>query len=629
MAATQVTPDDVLGVVDAVRERHACVVDADETSPVASVLLGAATAIVGVAGASPVGVVRALEWAALVRRRVPATPVHLAVNRAPGARYRREEIRAEIVRTLRPESITWLPTDRAGGGRGMGRRARGPRTVPGRGRVARARSDVPVGGDPVGEEGMSTDAYDVIRRDVHARIERRRLRPEADLDEVRAEVGRAVDDYQRVALLGEELPLVEPAEMAERVLRSITDFGALTELLARRDVEEIFIEGARVSYLDGSGRLRGLTVPTSEEENRQIVERMLAATDRQLNTKHPMVQARVLGGTARLTAAIPPVGDQLSATLRRYVVRNVTLDDLVERDSLSREGAAFLRVLMQLRSRIAVSGEPGAGKTTLVAALLAAAPAGHCVRACEEIRELAVPITHGSYYEVRPPALDGTGEISLRDLVKFVLAMRPDRIVVGEVRGAEAFELSRAVNAGCGFLCTVHANSASEAPRRAGERRADGGRERDRAHRPQGVLGVARRGRAPRPRRRRCGTTAGRCAGASSRSRPWCPHCATTSPSSRSSCGTPSAHRCVGPARCRRRSRRGSNASRATARSTTSLPARRVSHDAARRALDRCVLRAASPARLVGQPVEFRRWPHAAQSGTVAAAVARTRPGSG
>jgi pilus assembly protein CpaF len=310
---------------------------------------------------------------------------------------------------------------------------------------------------------MNVDAYDAIRRDVLARVERRRLRPEADLDEVRAEVDGALDAYQRRALLGEEIPLVDPAEMAERVLRSITDFGALTDLIARRDVEEIFIEGARVSYLDGSGRLRGLMLPTSEDENRQIVERMLATTDRQLNTKHPMVQARVLGGSARLTAAIPPVGDQFSATLRRYVVRNVTLDDLVQRDSLSREAAGLLRLLMQLRSRVAVSGEPGAGKTTLAAALLAAAPASHCVRACEEIRELAVPITHGSYYEVRPPALDGTGEISLRDLVKFVLAMRPDRIVVGEVRGAEAFELSRAVNAGCGFLCTVHANSASEA----------------------------------------------------------------------------------------------------------------------------------------------------------------------
>jgi pilus assembly protein CpaF len=85
------------------------------------------------------------------------------------------------------------------------------------------------------------------------------------------------------------------------------------------------------------------------------------------------------------------------------------------------------------------------------------------VRCCEEIRELAVPITHGGYYEVRPATLDGTGEISLRDLIKFVLAMRPDRIVCGEVRGAEAFELTRAVNAGCGFLCTVHANSAPEA----------------------------------------------------------------------------------------------------------------------------------------------------------------------
>jgi MinD-like ATPase involved in chromosome partitioning or flagellar assembly len=111
VSATQVTPDDVLDVVDTVRGGSTCVVDADEASPVASQLLGVATAIVGVAGASPVGVVRALEWAALVRRRVPATPIHLAVNRAPGARYRREEIRAEIVRTLRPQSITWLPTD--------------------------------------------------------------------------------------------------------------------------------------------------------------------------------------------------------------------------------------------------------------------------------------------------------------------------------------------------------------------------------------------------------------------------------------------------------------------------------------------------------------------------------------
>jgi len=307
------------------------------------------------------------------------------------------------------------------------------------------------------------DAYDAIRTDVLARIESRRLRPEADLDEVRAEARRAVDEYQRRAHLGDEVPLGDPAAMVDGVLRSITDFGPLTDLVARRDVEEIFIEGARVSYLDGSGRLRGLTTPTSEHENRQIIERLLTLTDRQLNTKQPIVQARVLQGSARLTAAIPPVGDRLSATIRRYTVRNVTLANLVARGSISSEAAGFLWAVMQIRSRVAVSGEPGAGKTTLAAALIAAGPAAHCVRCCEEIRELAVPVTHGSYYEVRPPALDGTGEISLRDLVKFVLAMRPDRIVCGEVRGAEAFELSRAVNAGCGFLCTIHANSAPEA----------------------------------------------------------------------------------------------------------------------------------------------------------------------
>ena len=307
------------------------------------------------------------------------------------------------------------------------------------------------------------DAYDVIRRDALGGLDRKRLRPETDVEEIRDLVEQAVGVYQRRAHLGDAAPLAEPEGMVDRVVRSIIDFGPLTELLARRDVEEVFVEGTRVSYLDGFGDLRGLAVPTSEEENRQIIERLLAPTERQLNTKYPLVQARVLDGSARLTAAIPPVADRLSATLRRYTVRDVTLADLVARDSMSDAAGAFLRAVMQARSRIAVSGEPGAGKTTLLAALLGAAPPGHCVRSCEEIRELAIALNHGGYYEVRPPGLDGTGEITLRDLVKFVLAMRPDRIVVGEVRGAEAFELSRAVNAGCGFLCTIHSNRAADA----------------------------------------------------------------------------------------------------------------------------------------------------------------------
>ena len=315
---------------------------------------------------------------------------------------------------------------------------------------------------------MSTtpDAFDSIRRAVVTRLGAARADAATDpltSDRVHAETVRTVEEYVRAARAGTVAPLRDPGAMVARVVRAVTDGGVLADLLVREDVEEIFVEGDRVTYLDAHGTLRGLAEPTSEDENRRLVDRLLADGDRVLNAASPLVQARVLGGAARLTAAIPPVADALSVTLRRYVVRSVHLDGLVARGSLGPDAAGFLAAVMGFRSRIAVSGEPGAGKTTMLAALLAAGPPDHCVRACEEIRELAVPFTHGGYYETRPPGADGGGEITLRHLVKFVLAMRPDRIVVGEVRGGEAFELTRAVNAGCGFVCTVHANSAADA----------------------------------------------------------------------------------------------------------------------------------------------------------------------
>jgi pilus assembly protein CpaF len=310
---------------------------------------------------------------------------------------------------------------------------------------------------------ISTDAYAEIRNDVLRAIEREQFDPGAEPGEIRRIVEAAVDAYQTHAHLGRSRALHDPAGMASRILTSITDFGPLTDLLARSDVEEVFIEGSRVTHLDDSGRLQGLSTPTTEEENRQIVDRLLAASQRTLDAANPLVQARVLDGTARLTAAIPPVTDRLSATLRRQVLRRETLRTLVSRGSLSVPAAGFLAAAMRTSTNVVVSGPPGAGKTSLLSAMLAAVPATHCVRACEEIRELHVPLTHGGYYETRPAVLDGGGEISLRELVKFVLAMRPDRIVIGEVRGAESFELTRAVNAGCGFMCTVHANSARDA----------------------------------------------------------------------------------------------------------------------------------------------------------------------
>jgi pilus assembly protein CpaF len=311
------------------------------------------------------------------------------------------------------------------------------------------------------------DAYASIRRAVLDAVEEAKLDPRSDTEAVRALVVKAVDGYQRAAHAG-TLPaggmaLSDPAAMATRITQAICDFGPLSSLFGRSDVEEIFIEGDRVLYLDQGGRLRGLAAPTTEAENRQVIDQLLSQTQRHLDAKSPLVQARVLQGAARLSAAIPPVADRLSATLRKYTLRKETLPYLLERDSLSTAAASFLWAVMQSRRSLIVSGPPGAGKTSLLSALVAATPANHCIRCAEEIRELSAPVTHGSYYEARPPALDGSGEISLRDLVKFLLAMRPDLIVVGEVRGAEAFELTRAINAGCGFLCTVHANSARDA----------------------------------------------------------------------------------------------------------------------------------------------------------------------
>ncbi len=310
---------------------------------------------------------------------------------------------------------------------------------------------------------MSIDAYHEIRSQALARIDGAGVDPEVEPDRLLALLRATVDEYQRNAHLGAGKTLADPEATLQRLVRSVSPLGSLGDLLERDDVEEIFIEGDQVTYLEAGGSLRGLDVPSSEAENRQVIERLIAGTDRRLDVSNPVSQARILDSSARLTAVIPPVADRLSATIRRYALRRETLSSLTELGSLTDAAAGFLSACMRASASILVSGPPGAGKTSFLSALIAAVPLDHCVRACEEVREIHVPLVHGSYYEARPPSLDGSGEISLRDLVKVTLAMRPDLIVVGEVRGAEAFELTRAVNAGCGLACTIHANSASDA----------------------------------------------------------------------------------------------------------------------------------------------------------------------
>jgi pilus assembly protein CpaF len=310
---------------------------------------------------------------------------------------------------------------------------------------------------------MTTDVYEELRRKALTLVDDAGLDPATEREALRNLLETTVEDYQRRAHLGQGKSLADPVATLERLLESMTGKGPLGRLLAREDVEEIFVEGDRLTYLEAGGVLRSADTPTTEAESRQLIEQLLATTDRRLDASSPIAQARILDGTARLTAVIPPVSDRLSATIRRYALRRQTLESLVALGSLSPASAAFLEAAMSASASVIVSGPPGAGKTSFLSALIASVPGEHCVRCCEEVRELHIPLLHGSYYEARPPSLDGTGEISLRDLVKAILAMRPDLIVVGEVRGAEAFELTRAVNAGCGMAGTVHANSATDA----------------------------------------------------------------------------------------------------------------------------------------------------------------------
>lgn len=310
---------------------------------------------------------------------------------------------------------------------------------------------------------MTVDAYETLRQEVLARLDGTGLDPDTQSEAVRRLLEKTVEEYQHRAHLGDGKSLADPTATVDRLVKSVTGLGPLHDLLSRADVEEIFIEGDRVTYLEAGGALRSAPSPSTEQENRLVIEQLMAATDRRLDAANPISQARILEGNARLTAVIPPIGDRLSATIRRYALRRQTLESLVELGSLTQPAADFLAAAMRANASILVSGPPGAGKTSFLSALIAAAPTEHCIRACEEVRELHVPLVHGSYYEARPPSLDGSGEISLRDLVKVTLAMRPDLIVVGEVRGAEAFELTRAVNAGCGMACTIHANSAADA----------------------------------------------------------------------------------------------------------------------------------------------------------------------
>lgn len=307
---------------------------------------------------------------------------------------------------------------------------------------------------------MTGSTYQTVKALVLRRIEAGEIAPNGERATVRAAIADCVHDYQERAHLDDDLtPISDVEGMVDRLLASVADLGPLTQLIGRPDVEEIQVQGTKVTYWTSDGRVHWLAPTATEDELRQYVERLLqGAADRaQLDASTPIASVGI-GGGARLSAKIAPVVDELTVSIRQQVAQRPTLAQLVEAGTLTPAAAGLLFALMQTRSRVLVAGPPGAGKTTLVNALLAAVPAEYVVRVNEETRELAAEVVLGGYSR----ATDRRGQ-TLRDLIKADLRFRPDLLVVGEVRGGEAFELLRPLNAGVGLVTTVHTNQADDA----------------------------------------------------------------------------------------------------------------------------------------------------------------------
>ena len=258
-------------------------------------------------------------------------------------------------------------------------------------------------------------------------------------------------------------------EDRERLLAEIADdvvgYGPLERVLADESISEIMVNGPHEIWVERQGRLYETTMRFTDDSHlRRIINKMVAQVGRRIDESSPMVDARLPDGS-RVNAVIAPLS--LSGpllTIRKFAQKRFNLDELVRISTLSRETVEFLRLAVEAELNILISGGTGAGKTTLLNALSSAIPNSDRIVTIEDAAELQLVQEHVLRMEARPKNIEGEGEISIRDLVRNSLRMRPDRIIVGEVRGAEALDMLQAMNTGHdGSLSTVHANSPRDA----------------------------------------------------------------------------------------------------------------------------------------------------------------------
>ena len=281
--------------------------------------------------------------------------------------------------------------------------------------------------------------------------------------------GSLVDDVRElVDSEAPALPVDEREALTARVVRLATGLGPLEPLLADPAVDEVMVNGPGDVYVERSGRIErtGLSFG-AEAELMHSIERVLAPLGRRVDEASPLCDARLPDGS-RVNVVIPPLAlDGPCLTIRKFRTMGFSLDDLVGNGTLPRGLADFLASCVAARAAVLVSGGTGSGKTTTLGALSGAIPDGERIVTIEDAAELRLRQRHVVRLESRPANVEGRGEVTIRQLVRNALRMRPDRIVVGEVRGAEALDMLMALNTGHeGSLTTVHANSPEDALRR-------------------------------------------------------------------------------------------------------------------------------------------------------------------
>ncbi|ODT29434.1 MAG: protein kinase [Hyphomicrobium sp. SCN 65-11] len=286
-----------------------------------------------------------------------------------------------------------------------------------------------------------------------------KLEAAAAREEIRDIVGEIIQ------LKNVVMSIAEQEELLEDICNDVLGYGPLEPLLARDDIADIMVNGAGTTFIEVNGKVQKTGVRFADNAQlMNICQRIVSQVGRRVDESSPICDARLPDGS-RVNVIAPPLAiDGPALTIRKFKKDRLKLEQLVQFGSITSDAKAILEVIGRVRCNILISGGTGSGKTTLLNCMTGSIDADERIITCEDSAELQLQQPHVVRLETRPPNLEGEGEITMRDLVKNCLRMRPERIIVGEVRGPEAFDLLQAMNTGHdGSMGTLHSNSPREA----------------------------------------------------------------------------------------------------------------------------------------------------------------------